>query len=811
MERLPLWVPPLVYLVLTVLLFREFVFSDLMLFGSDTLSLGYMARDFYAEALRTTGFPLWNPLILGGTPFLESLAGGDSLHPISVSLLLLLDTHRALGWKLVLHVFLAGVGMFAWLRVVGVSRGASLVGGTAFLLAPYMVTLVFPGHDGKLFVTAMTPFAFWATEWFLRRGGLLPLAALAGVVATVILSTHFQMAYFLFGGVGAYAIFRCVQGARGEWGWRRAGSRFAAFLLFSVLGAGITSVQLIPAVDYVTEHSRRAATTLQVEGEEGVTYSSSWSLHPEELVSLAVPEFVGANVGTEDWTSDTYWGRNPFKLNHEYLGIVVLLLAGLAFTGGPGVGLRWFMAGLGGVVILFTLGTHTPVWRVLYELLPGISLFRAPSMAVFLAGFAATTLAALGIDRAARLVDEGRLGIVLKVLGGGTAVLVVGLVLAATGGLSALWTAIVYSDIDASAQAALETLQPHLVRGFGLSALLGGLLAALWWAVGHGWFPAALLVPALVLLPAGDQWRVDAAFIEVMDHRSFTAPDQNHRFLMERADEEDPFRVLSLERRGQDVRPAMYGLELAAGHHPNDLWRYRELIGMEGSGVPEHLARFHPNVLDVLNVRYVLWPEAQYGPLEGAQPASQVTAGGRVVSTVYRVETLPRARVVGDALVVGEEESVATVLDLERYDPSRQVVLTEPPPVEPGGEGVRGSAEWIERTPDRLVLDVESSGPAILVVSENWFPAWRARVDGEETPVLRADHTLRAVSVPQGRHRVEFRYEALLLRAGFGLSLLCLLLVAGAAMVEPIQARFRNRAAREGERGRGDRTGDSAG
>ena len=100
-------------------LFREFVFSRDMLYGSDTLALGYMVREFYANAVSGGSFPLWNPIILGGTPFVESLAGGDSLYPPSALLLFLMDPYRALGWKLVLHVFLAGIFMYGWIRCLG--------------------------------------------------------------------------------------------------------------------------------------------------------------------------------------------------------------------------------------------------------------------------------------------------------------------------------------------------------------------------------------------------------------------------------------------------------------------------------------------------------------------------------------------------------------------------------------------------------------------------------------------------------------------------------------------------------------------
>ena len=66
--ELPGWVPPVVFGVLTVALFRAFVFSDEMLYGGDTLALGYAARALYADALATLGrVPGWAPHLLGGT------------------------------------------------------------------------------------------------------------------------------------------------------------------------------------------------------------------------------------------------------------------------------------------------------------------------------------------------------------------------------------------------------------------------------------------------------------------------------------------------------------------------------------------------------------------------------------------------------------------------------------------------------------------------------------------------------------------------------------------------------------------------
>jgi hypothetical protein len=230
---------------------------------------------------------------------------------------------------------------------------------------------------------------------------------------------------------------------------------------------------------------------------------------------------------------------------------------------------------------------------------------------------------------------------------------------------------------------------------------------------------------------------------------------------------------------GQDVAPAMYGLELAAGHHPNDLLRYRDLIGMRGSGVPENLATFNPNVLRILNVRYILWPDYQY-PLEGAPPLSRISLpDGRPYASVYAFPGLPRARIVGEAIVVPEEEALEVVLgdhDIV-YDPFSQTVLTEEPPIDLGDGDATGSVRWIERTPNRLVLDVQSTGPGLLVLSENWFPGWKAKVNDVEVEVLRADYNLRAVPVGVGTQEVEFWYESEELKVSLWITILCSLLL----------------------------------
>ncbi len=806
LPSIPPWLPPVLYGATTLVLFRAFVFSEDMLYGSDTMSLGYMAREFFVTAVQAgDGFPLWNPIILGGTPFLESLAGGDSLYPPSALLLFLLSPHRALGWKLVLHIFLAAVFMYGWIRCLGLSRASALLAGLAYGLAPFIVSLVHGGQDGKIFVMSLTPLMFLVTERFFLRPSPARFSVLSLAVAATILTAHFQTAYFLFGGVGAYALFRTAQILRGGGpgdGTRRAGRRgatrkkdrarvlavFGGFLLAAVLGAGIAAVQLLPAASYVMDHSRRTATTTRAQGEEAVAYSSSWSLHPEEIVGLAVPEFVGVSNLDVDWGRNTYWGRNAFKGNHEYVGLVVLLLAGVSFFGAGRGPLRYFLTGLGGLALLFCLGAHTPVWRIAYEFVPGISLFRAPSLAIFLFGFSTVTLMAFGVERVLALGSRKgearwpRPGPFLWLMTGG---LLLALPLTASGILTRFWTTVVYRDIPTRSLEILSTAQPFIVRGLAIAVLLALATSVIAWALGTRRLTPAFATVLLAVLIAGDLVRIDGAFIRTTDFDAFRRTDPNIDFLLERKRTEDPFRVFSLQGlNGQDVRPGMFGLELAAGHHPNDLARYREVIGMEGSGIPLNLLR-SANVLRLLNVRYILWPDQIGTPEDQGLPTaitdnlervSQTTVGGRPYETLYRFADLPRARLVGDAVVVADEGEAVPFMLSPDFDPARHVVLDAPPPLTLPGEPIAGSVEWRVKGNNRLSFFVNASRAGLLVIADNWFPAWKARVDDEEVAVLRANHTLRAVPVPAGEHDVEVYYESPELAWTFGITIASLVL-----------------------------------
>src|SRR5688572_30345498 len=202
-SEIPAWLPPVVYALVTIILFREFFFGGARLLGTDTLELGYFARNFYTEFVQQFhGFPVWNPLLYGGLPFIDGMHG-DIFYPPSLALFFM-DAATMWGWKMALHIFLAGCFAYIWLRSIAVSRGAALVGGLIYLMSPMLVSMVYPGGDGKLFNYALAPLLFWLTERAAANRRVRDFAAFSLGVALLIFTSQMHVAYFCIWGITLY-------------------------------------------------------------------------------------------------------------------------------------------------------------------------------------------------------------------------------------------------------------------------------------------------------------------------------------------------------------------------------------------------------------------------------------------------------------------------------------------------------------------------------------------------------------------------------------------------------------------------------
>src|SRR5690349_10400282 len=173
---------------------------------SDQYIAGYAFRDFAAQSLRAGhGFPLWDPYIFGGMPYVAAMHG-DIFYPTFL-LRMVMPTDAAMTWGFIIHVWLCGVFTYLLLRAFGVSFLGSVVGGLSYMLSGQIASLVSPGHDGKLFISALFPLALLLTLRAVRQGRAWAWGTLAIVIGLAVLSPHPQLLQYLLLATGAFALF----------------------------------------------------------------------------------------------------------------------------------------------------------------------------------------------------------------------------------------------------------------------------------------------------------------------------------------------------------------------------------------------------------------------------------------------------------------------------------------------------------------------------------------------------------------------------------------------------------------------------
>jgi hypothetical protein len=126
------------------------------------------------------------------------------------------------------------------------------------------------------------------------------------------------------------------------------------------------------------------------------------------------------------------------------------------------------------------------------------------------------------------------------------------------------------------------------------------------------------------------------------------------------------------------------------------------------------------------------------------------------VKIYENLDVLPRAFVVHRAEVsTGDEQTIARLRD-PAFDPAQAAILAGGQPLD--GAGTE-AAQITRYTPEEVVVEASTDAPGYLLLTDTFYPGWRASVDGQPAEIVRADEMFRAVRLEPGRHRVEFRYQ----------------------------------------------------
>lgn len=713
---------------LAMLLVRQALTGQFTLVGADLFLFNLPQFEALERAWRGGGVPGWSPLVGHGQPFLADLcfAAHYPLHAV----VLLASAVGALAWFYALHVVIAHAGAYRLARTLGVSPlGAALAG------------LVYAGgggaqsffHNPAPFIgMTWTPWAVLLAQWALARAPAAPwrLALAAAPFALAFLGGAPEFAAL----AGALAWLFAARAV----GPLRATLGLAVVALFAL---ALSASTLVPFIGISGDTDRAAGLDYEM--------ASRWSVSPPELAGIVLPQLFDAGgfatttfaLEGRPWHHSLYHGAAPAALLG--LGLVAarrdrrarfLVLAALPF-------------------LLYALGRHLPLHRLLFDLLPPIRSVRYPAKALVPVLLCLALLAGLGLDRA-RAAPRALVAALACVLG----LALLGATAAALADHAPLAWRAAATAAAASIALAVVRWRPGLRRAGQALVVLALLDLALASRSVYEVAPAAIYEAPPALAPHVRPTERVAPLASALRLRGVDAPDLGPMTLGQRSLREGllPNTGLSAGVRvasgfSSFVSKRLLALRAAAGPIPME--RYLRLLGatlvVHAAGDPDvagHVA-----------------PVTSVGPwhlsrLAGAPPWAAVYAG---------------------PLVVQDRAAAVEVVVQEGFDPATACVV----------EGALASVGPVERigratpvvlTDDLLVLRVEAPRDGVLVVREAWGGGWRALVDGRPAPVLPADVLFRAVPVPAGAREVTLLYEARGRSAGAAIALaaVALLLVA---------------------------------
>ena len=717
--------------------------------NSDQYKAGYAFREFAATTLKTTGhFPIWDSYLFGGMPYVAAMHG-DIFYPTFL-LRMIMPTDVAMTWGFIIHIFLCGLFTYGFLRALGYSFYGALVGGIAYMMSGQIASSVSPGHDGKLFVSALFPLALWMLYLGFRRGKNWSWGAFALIIGLCVLSPHPQLLQYTLLASGAYSLFLAFAALDGVKLPRDVSiKRLAAALLSVIVGLAIGAVQYLPVREYVAWSPRAGGF-----GDYGTATSYAWP--PDELLNAYLPQFSGM--------LNNYSGPNGIHLHSDYVGVVVLILAGAAFIGLRGDPRRkhiifWSVTLL--ITLLWSLGGATPFYRIPYALIPGTKYFRAPATIFFVGTLAIALLVATGTERFLQLRVSRR-----YLFGWAIGGLVIAL-LASVGVLSSIAESFAHEQLIDRVAANHSAL----IFGAWRSLAFVLLVLGLWFALTRGKVSIKAAALALVALTAVDLWTVERVYWMFMPHgKAIYASDAIVDALRK---EPQPARVFAFPMRPTPQRDVFltgdalmtHRIRLVSGYHGNEIGRYATLIG-EGSGYDQ---LFNPNVLQLTNTQFLLTniPELPFIGNTTLVKGPVRNASGDTVYLFRLNSEHPYSWVTPVAVKAPDDQVLATILNprfevtrAALFDTSANVAVAQgvqslPPPLT-----IKTTVRHNE--PGKVQIDLSAPAPqgSSLVVSENYYPGWIAAVDGKPARIGRADYTMIGVELPAGARSIELNFTS---------------------------------------------------
>ncbi len=779
--------------------------ADPLLRGSDVLFQQLPWHHWIQDELRAERFPLWVSGPLGGYP-LFAYYQAAVLYPLHL-LWALLPTGAGSGIIMVLKLWIAGLGMWGFLRALGLRTSAALLGALGFMFSAGLIEWMPWSHTN---VYILLPWLCWAAYRWCYGGKRGALVGFAFLWACALLGGSPEFFFIVAVCTGIWSLGLIVGRPPGRWGrewaWQAGG-----IVLAVLVGTLIAAVQLLPFF-------------------ESLGLSHITTIRPTDFTAGIdrARAHLGAGIML-DWVMPRWWGQiydqvlGSTQIANEangYVGQVALIGLPLAAIGAfrRQVNLRFVLPWLI-VAALCWVVVYDDQLGIWIRILPGFS--QTVDFRFYLAiAFAFLVMGAFGWDWLASRIERWRepeagedLDLHAQVAPHNRTWGLGGLALAV---LAALYLLAHWAGVVPPPNVGIDPAAPKLGRlyppnadyrlywtSWEIAVLIGILGATLaWWGFSAARRGSAAatdgvlsrfvrLAPILPLLIGAflvaDLWQLLYTFNQ-------TAPSNWYypqtSFIKQVVADVPPTERLIADGeallthtgliygfrdwRAQEpmfTQRALVASTLLDPDYRNDGWNRYNMI-MHDIQLP---------VAPLLGIRYFVFPK-ETDPNHPATDDPGRPNFKRLAFTeglgLWEMEGVPGFAYLSDNVTpVPGEDAARTWMGSLTWEQVRAYSAVVEAPQSALGSIVRapdgsspGAVSVSDYTPGHIVLDVDASRTSLLAVSESYYPGWNATLDGRPTPILRTNYLSQGILVPAGKHTIEMKYEPASFRNGVILS-----------------------------------------
>ena len=781
---------------------------------SDSINWRGMSEEARKEQAKTDETVLWSNSMFGGMPtytyFVDK--SNNFINVIQAGIESVLPSP-------VFFFFIAMICFYILMQVLGVNHWLAGIGAVAFAFSTYNPVIISVGHNTKMLTMAYMP-AVIAGMLLLYRGRWLGGAALFGIsMALMVQNLHFQVIYYCI-----ILLFFMVLGllyvAVKEGHVQRFFMASAVAGVVGLIAIGPSMPGFLPTQEYSKMTMRGGASEVtfinhdsKKTGGLDKDYAFRWSNGIGETFCLLVPDLYGGSSSepadrapeTSEITGGRaerlplYWGPQPVLSGPVYFGAVIcfLFVLGLFVVKSPH---KWWIIAVSALCIIMSWGNHFAAFNYfLFDHLPMLNKFRTPSMILVVPELLFPMLGIWALNdiiTGKTDTDTAWKSVRIAAIITGGLALLLGVAGSAFFNFSGPGDAQFQNSFQDPGQLAaflkaLKSDRASLAMKSGIeSAVYIAVAAGLLWAFIKGKLKAMPVIAGIGIIIVIDLLPVAYRYLNANNYEEADAYTENFepravdKQIM--ADPDPYYRVLDLSRDTYNDAIQAYFHKCVGGYSPAKMEIYQDLIDV-------HLGQggFNSQVLNMLNTKYFIVGGQGHEP--NAIPNPDAAGNAWFVSNIKWVNSADdeirslNAPKLGDTAKApaGTFKPKETAVIRNTYQSSLAGFTP--------GKDSSANIKLAKYGLDEISFTANNSKEGLAVFSDIWYPyGWKAFIDGKETPIIRTDYVLRALRVPAGVHKIEFRFHPDSYYTGNTIALICSILL-WALIIAAIVMVFRNK------------------